>query len=352
MRNIHLILIKGATAFLIFSMAAPAVNAGLRSIQRKIDRKEYDIARIELENGMGGMRGGTLVNAKLLLAGLYTDIDIAEALYMKIISSDRIRESLQAKVELAKIYYSLGRYRDVIDILDTIPSKGRSSDRLEAIYFRGLSWKELRDAGRAIIEFKSIDRGIYLYWGYMALADLDIQYGRIPDAIERYEMIASSHSNPIAGFKLGECYETLGEKEKALNVYRNLARLFPESLEAPKAREKIHKITSPNRYWRKRNITGGGEREDVSSAGNRKSVVSEISYTLQFGAFSIRENAIAFAEQLSVFIDGLKIENVESRGRTWHRVRVGTYTSREKAEADALRFLEQTGYSSKVLPIE
>jgi len=75
-------------------------------------------------------------------------------------------------------------------------------------------------------------------------------------------------------------------------------------------------------------------------------------YTLQFGAFSIEENATAFAEQLEAFIDGLKIESVETRGRTWHRVRVGRYSTREKAEADALRFMEQSGYSSKILPVD
>ena len=75
-------------------------------------------------------------------------------------------------------------------------------------------------------------------------------------------------------------------------------------------------------------------------------------YTLQFGAFSERENAHAFISDLNSRIDNLHIEVAESGGTIWYRVRSGRYRTREEAEEAALNVMERTGYSSKVLPVE
>jgi tetratricopeptide (TPR) repeat protein len=335
----------------LISAALHGASLNFRSIRREINRKEYDSARITIDSGIEGLRGRSLDQARMLLASVETRTEEAVRIYREVISSGRARESFKAKVELAKIYYSLGSYRDVIETLSRIPDDSRSEERMEAHYFKGLACKQLGNSEKAEIEFGMVDRGDYLYWGYMALAEIDIQYGRVGNAVERYEMIAGSHSNPVAGFKLGECYEILGEQEKALNVYGNLTRLFPESLEAPQAREKLQildKITS-----RRRPIaSGGGEREETAKGNIDNASSSGQLYTLQFGAFSVRENAEIFAAELTETIEGLRVEESESRGRRWYRVRLGRYPTREKAEVDALRFMEQTGYSSKVLPFE
>lgn len=341
------------TVLLILSAAiAYGASFNARNLRKQIDRKEYSQAREELENEIGSLRGRSQIEAKLLLARLQTDVDEAGVLYNDVIRGGTAREAFAARVELGKIYYSTGRYRETIDLLGNIPERARSSERFEAKYFRGLAFKELGDQESAIIEFESVDRGDYLYWSYIALAEIDIHYGRIEQAVDRYEMIASSHSNPIAGFKLGECYEILGEREKALNVYRNLARLFPESLEAPQAREKIQMIGGSDRFRRKERVREGGEREETSAEGEERIDIVQQYYTLQFGAFSVRDNAESFKDELDPYIDGLRIESNEQGGTVWYRLRVGRYSSREKAEADALRFMEQTGYSSKVLPVE
>ena len=112
-------------------------------------------------------------------------------------------------------------------------------------------------------------------------------------------------------------------------------------------------MISTSRQNRRYNTkSGGGDRKDIQNTGTDENRSDIQYYTLQFGAFSIEENATVFAEQLGAFIDGLKVESIETRGRTWHRVRVGRYSTREEAEADAMRFMEQSGYSSKILPVE
>ncbi|HER43897.1 MAG TPA: SPOR domain-containing protein [Candidatus Eisenbacteria bacterium] len=51
-------------------------------------------------------------------------------------------------------------------------------------------------------------------------------------------------------------------------------------------------------------------------------------------------------------IDDLHIEIAESGGHLWYRVRAGKFRSREEAEEAAIKVMERTGYSSKVLPVE
>ncbi len=327
---------------------------GLRSIRKQYNSKLYDQASRALRNELPSLRGRSLAQGRLLMANLETNVYDASNLYRKVINDQSEKEALEARVELAKIYYSTEDYDGVLKILAGVQPADRSADSYEAVYFRGLALKELGEADRARSEFVRIDRGKYLYWSYIAQAELDMQSGRIGDAIKRYEMIAGDHSNPVAGFRLGECYEIMGETEKALDVYRNLVRLFPESLETPKAREKIQMINrSRNLQQSERAIKreGGVEREKTENVTGPASAET-IRYTLQFGSFSEEENARAFAEELGSSIGDLRIETFESKGRVWHRVRAGIYSSREQAEADALRFMEISGYSSKVLLLE
>ncbi len=324
----------------------------ISNAQKYFDRKEYDAARELIMGELSSLSGNSLMEAKIMLAGLETDPEEAGRLYTAVLNSGRTGKFISAMLEMAKISYATGRYRDVIDILDVIPSGENSSGRLEAVYFKGLALKEIGDYEKAFDTFESIDRGKYLYWSSIALAELDIQYGRIEKAVERYETIAGSHLNPVAGFRLGECYEILGDKEKALDVYRNLARLFPESLEAPQAKEKIQAIGSGKESTVRRSVREGGEREETGRSIPETEHGARQYYTLQFGAFSVRENAETLLRELKGSIDNLTITTIERGGKVWYRIRAGRYPNREKAEASALKINEQTGYSGKVLPVE
>lgn len=342
------------TIIIILGITAPSLGASLdmKEVQRQINRGEYDTARDLISAGLPGLSGNALLDAKTLLASLETDPREAGRLYESISGSDKSGRSLRALLELAKISYATGAYREVVDVLDKIPSGSRAPERYEALYFKGLALKEIGDLENAFETFESIDRGDYLFWSSMALAELDIQFGRIRKAVERYETIAGGHSNPIAGFRLGECYEILGEKEKAVDVYSNLSRLFPESLEAPQAKEKIQAISSGKGNIPRVKNREGGEREETGGSARESGGAGGQYYSLQFGAFSVRKNAEDFFQELKGGIDNLTITSYEKGGKVWYRVRAGRYPSREKAEAAARKCMEQTGYSSKVLPAD
>jgi len=332
-------------------VGAAFAATSLRSIRRQILRKEYSSAERELEDGMTRFRGGERDRAKLMLAGLKTDVRDAGPLLREVAGGGGPGESLKARLELAKIHYSEGRYEHAASVLEEIPAGADNEDRLEAVYFRGLSRKQAGIRAGARMDFESIDRGDYLYWSYISLAELDMQDGRFEEAVRRYEMIAGSHSNPIAGFKLGECYEILGDLRAALRAYGTLASNFPESPEAPKAREKVQRIQESLDNGEVTLGSGGGEEGSRPAGGPPDEEEETVVYTLQFGAFSEKENATSFVAELGGLMEGLRVETVESGGKIWHRVRAGRFRSREEAEEEALRIMEKTGYSSKVLPL-
>ena len=126
---------------------------------------------------------------------------------------------------------------------------------------------------------------------------------------------------------------------------------FPESLESPKAREKIQMIER-HRYTRdtapEADIENDEEMDEEPSG--RSSITS--GYTLQFGAFSERENAIRLADGLRGIVPDVRLERVEREGRTLYRVRAGSFASKAEAEHASGRIQKETGYFSKPLPFE
>lgn len=333
-----------ASAVILITVSADA-GASIRRIRRLVTEKRYEEARMELRQELDGLEGRARSEGLLLLADLETDPGRSIAMYERVIDEGRPREVLRAMVSIGKIRYAAGEYREAARVLSGIPRTGSGADRLEGIYFRSLCWKRLGELEKARRDLASIDRGRFLYWSYLTHAEIDMQEGRIADAVERYETVASSRSFPFAGFHLGECYEILGRFEKALEVYNTIMTQFPRSLEAPKAREKIQMIGyALDRTGRNDERADSPTTVDVPERG--------VGFTVQLGAFGEKENAERFISELREMIDDIRIERVRSGGRTWHRIRVGRFETREEAEAAAARIKSETGYSSKILPLE
>ncbi|MBN1885650.1 MAG: SPOR domain-containing protein [Candidatus Krumholzibacteriota bacterium] len=339
--------VAAAAAILAF-LAAMDADASVRRIRQLVAGKRYEQARMELLDEIGGLGGNSRSEGLLLLADLETDPARTIALYERVIEEGRPREALRARVAIGKIRYASGEYREAARILSELPAGGNGGDRLEGVYFRALCWKRLGDLSRARRDLETIDRGPFLYWSYLTRAEIDMLEGRIADAVERYETVASSRSYPFAGFRLGECYEILGEREKALDVYNTILTQFPRSLEAPKAREKIQMIGYAGSGGER---AGRREKTTTNAFSDGSEDLPGVGFTIQLGAFSEQENAERFAAELRDLIDGLRIERIERGGRTWHRIRVGRYGTREEAEAAAARIKNETGYSSKILPL-
>jgi len=330
-------------AFLfIFAFSGVAGKVSFHYIRKLIRKRNYSKAADMLEKSLDGVEGRTYYRALLLLAGIETSLQKAEQYYRSIIKNGTAQEAVTARVELAKVYYSMGDYSKVVELVGNLSSRKVSSSYLEGLFFKALSLRQLGRFEEARRSFASIDRGRYLYPSYMAQAELDMQDGNIDDAIKRFKMIAAEHSNPVAGFKLGECYEIKGDREKALIVYRTLLNKFPESLEASRAKEKISALMRlPERK------VARDTRE--APAGGR--VEGEKLFTIQFGAFSDRENAVRMVSELKKLNIDAWIESFELNGTTIYRVRYGKFENREKAERDAREFQDRLGLNCRVLPL-
>lgn len=336
---------------LIVADGAVSVPYSLRKIQRNIYEMEYDTAREDLMDIMGSLSGTDLAEGKLMLALLEDDADRSIDIYEEIVDRYSGNVGFKARTELAKLFYATGEYGKAIKVVEWIPGSLNSDLRMEALYFRGLSYKQLGSIDRARSDFRSVDKGVYLYRSYMELAELDMQTGDYRGAIELYETIGGIHSNPIAVFKLGECYEILGDTEKAFDMYVSLERRFPRSLESPKARDKIRILVASKDKGRYNGIEGGEIMEAAGDDGYESDVVTSL-YTIQFGAFESRANAARLYESLSDLFPDVRIETIRmDSGNSLYRVRVGRYADRHSAEDDSSLAIEKYGYSSKILTV-
>jgi len=328
----------------------------LSKVSILIKKRMYDEAENKLKQAVVNLKGRSRYKALLMLASLERNIGDVEKDYRKVINNGNAKEALEAKLELAKIYYATGDYNKVLSILKSIRDKKNSDRYLEAIFFRAQCYRQLGMTAEARRDFEKIDRGQYLYPSYMALGELDMQDGLIDSAIKRFETIAGEYSNPIAGFRLGECYEIKGDREKAVFVYKTLLSQFPHSLEAPKAKEKISVLTlgknrTPERPFIEESKESV-ERAPTTEEYHKIASDSTAIYTIQFGAFSERENAIKLTHELSKLNENVWIERVEVNGKTLYRVRMGRFPNRAKAEREAKGVNSKLGLLYKVLPLD
>ncbi len=329
--------------------ASESHSANLRQISRMIKRKEYASAMAELEKELPKLKGKDRNKGLLLRAQLETDLSDATDIYNGIISSAGDDEELAARLELAKIHYAAGHYQQVIDLLSSVKPRFRCEKCYESIYLRAMAWRQTGELGVARREFLKVDRGPFMEWTYIALAEIDILEGDIEKAIERYETIGGSHSYPVAGFKLGECYEILGDRAKAEKAFMTVIHQFPRSLEAPKAREKLRYLGNNERLDTRRR---GGEIREAPRQTVYENIAEGAGFTLQLGSFSERENAIRLAEEIGLHVNSVRVERAEHGDAVWHRVRVGHFQSREKAAKEAERLGRITGHTYTVLPLD
>ena len=349
--NRYLAAITTGLAVLTAIAQGEAAPGGLKRAEDLFRRVDYDRARRELAADTSALDARSLDEAVLMRARLETDFASAEALYRRAMQSKNDRVAVRGRLDLASMRYASGDYRGALELLAAKGSPGSGEEGDEGLFFSALCHRQLGDNARAEAEFALVTRGPYAGWSALARAGIDAQGGRLPDAIAEYEALQKSGPNPIALFKLGECYETLGDRDKALERYRSLVGKFPRSLEAAKGNEKILLLTQERSKPKDAKPAGGGE-SGVPRTGEAKTVTAGRGFTIQFGSFSTRANALAVSAKLEKLLRGVRVESVEMDGRVWHRVRSGFYETREAAEKDLARAQEQSGLGGTVVPLK
>jgi tetratricopeptide (TPR) repeat protein len=312
--------------------------------------KEYDQAKTELSAAIERLQGADLDAALLALAGLETRPEAARALYERVAGSSNADAAHGAELELAKILYASGEYDRALEMLLSNDKRPAPADPTSC-YLRGLCYRQLGEAARAREEFIKVDRDEYLSWSLIALADIDREEGRVAQAVERYAAIGGSFASPIASFKLGECYELLGDRSKAIDAYRAIVSDFPRTFEASQAKEKLARLAQAKPERREAPAPKGGEGGTAVAQGAQTNEAPRPMYTIQFGAFSSQSAAERLAKRVSSIIPEARVENVDTGERTLYRVRAGKYAKRDDAEEDAARAREKLAMPCTIVPL-
>ncbi|MCU0608169.1 MAG: SPOR domain-containing protein [Chitinispirillaceae bacterium] len=91
------------------------------------------------------------------------------------------------------------------------------------------------------------------------------------------------------------------------------------------------------------------EARPVRATADKKTVDNKNKYTLQVGAFSTQDQALAAKKRLEKKFDDITVSPTRVSGRTRHRVRIGYFSTHGEAEAFGRTRLEKQGLEYRVV---
>lgn len=266
--------------------------------------------------------GDELQRALFLLAGLQSSAEDAEDLYQRIVDNDPGSDwAKRAQVEVSKIQYALGNYGESYRILSDSKACDISD---EACLFQGLSAIMLERYDQARRPLSSIRRGRLKTWAYLSLAEVESRLDRPAEACARYEALAKTMISPTALYRFGECLENRGDIGGATDEYREIIASFKDTPEAVLAAEKLSRIANPPP------AASPAEADEEAEEGTE---VLTSGFTIQFGSFRDRGNAIKLAAKIKRVYPGVRIDSELINYREYHRVRYGYFKTRAEAQA-------------------
>jgi TolA-binding protein len=313
-----------AVATLVFITAPGRTDdAELERARNALDRSDYAAAEAALTDLSVTATGEILQECLYLLAGIKSSAGEAQRLYRRII--DQRPDGKWAKrssLELSKIQYALGNYEESLRLLEDSEACAVSD---EACLFQGLSAVMLERYQEARRPLSTIRRGRLQTWAYLSLAEGETGLDRPERACDRYRQLSRAKINPTALYRYAECLENDGDVDGAAGEYRDIITRFRDTPEAVLAVEKLTRLRTPPAAEVPADTTADEESVEVLTSG----------FTIQFGSFGDRGNAIKLAARIKRVYPGVRIDSDLINYREYHRVRYGYYRTREEARAKA-----------------
>ncbi len=298
----------------------------LSDAERYLRNGDYQEAESTLTILSRKADGEELRQSLFLLAGLKSSASEASDLYRQIIEADAGGEwSERAQFELSKIAYALGNYGESYRLLRDGGACGTSE---EACLFEGLSAIMLERFEDARKPLESIHKGKLTMWAHISLAEIETGLDRPLEACRRYQSLAGSMISPTALYRYAECLENRDEMEQALEKYDATVKHFPDTPEAVLAAEKLQRLKSAQE------ATAEKEPEPGAEAGEAMPVLTS-GFTIQFGSFGDRGNAIKQAAKIKRMYPAVRVDSELIKYREYHRVRFGYFRTRAEAQAKA-----------------
>jgi len=337
-----------ALAVLAFLLALPGADAApgdlpsLSQARADIASGRYAAAETALVVLVRTERGDARQEAFFLLAGLERSAPDAQGLLRRVIDVDPSSQwGRRAYVELAKIDYALGNYEACYRTL--VDSRACDvSD--EACLFQGLSSLMLERYDEARRPLERIRRGRLRTWAFLALAEAEAGMGRRDDGCRRYEALASTRISPTAIYRHAECLEDEGDVSGATREFEEIVSGFRGTPEAILAAEKLSRLSAGDSQ-------GATSAAEAAQAEAPREEVLESGFTIQFGSFRDRGNAIKLAAKIKRVYPAVRVDSELIRYQEYHRVRFGYFRSREAAQRKGEEISREMNEDFTVMPL-
>lgn len=311
-------MVAAACLLTVASRARDDAGDFIRHGKRAVQDGRYDEAAASFARAASLGEGEERSEALFLHAGVVRSGQEAEALYRQLLDTDPAGEySSRAVLELAKIEFSTGRYEGAYG---TLHESNACDDSEEACLFEGMAAVMLHRYDEALMPLERVRKGRAKVWAALATAEAIAGAGQGEAACAQYDALARARISPAAWYRHAECLEKSGNEPAARKEYEALSEAFPLTPEGVRASEKK---TAPVQTPVSEPVVTPPADEKPRGAG----------YTIQFGSFGDRANAIKLASEIKRTYPAVRIDSELVKYREVFRVRFGFYATREAAVA-------------------
>ncbi len=327
------------------SLAVARDDAGdlMKRAKKDAEAGRYVAADSGFARAAAMAQGNERAEALFLRAGVVRSGTVAESLYRSIVDEFMDGEwGKPAALELAKIEFAMGRYEGAREVLAGGDLCAWSD---EACVFDGMAAVMLHHYDEASASLTRVRRGRDKTWATISLAEAQEGMGQVDAACASYASLARARVHPTAWLRHAECLEKAGDAEGAKREYEALADAFPYAPEAVRAAAKL--MPPPPTLAGASNPSGAALPTDADG----QPALGGTGFTIQFGSFADRANAIKLQSKIKKVYPGVRIDSELVNYREVFRVRFGQYATRDEAAAAAEPMAKQLDEHYTVMPV-
>jgi tetratricopeptide (TPR) repeat protein len=264
----------------------------------------------------------------------------AVILYKELSTSTTVHDTLKAAAcaAMGEYYFSQKKYDNAIEQYRSsikYVSSAKMRDRWALCLFCAGQYDAALTLWNALaLEFKK-EYGVTadFYNGCVALRN-----GKYADAISSFEKCGKPDpSKPFTVEALSGknfCLVKLGKQTDAALVAEQLKPFSLSSIAWPEFKGQTQNVTTKEEKTEEKSPTGD----------------SLDGFTVQVGAFSTFENASTLQNKLSQQFKNVSVATVTLDDKTFYRVRIGSFATREDADRFAMDSVQKAGITGKAVP--
>jgi tetratricopeptide (TPR) repeat protein len=323
------------------SHARDEVDNLIRNAKDDMEEGRYVAADSGFARAAAMAQGEQRAQALYLRAAVVRSGKQAEQLYQTVIDDHMDTEwGRPAALELTKIRYAMGFYEGARDV---IASRDLCAWSEEACVFDGTAAVMLRRYDDALASLDRVKRGRHKTWASVARAEAVDGLGDHTAACESYAALTRARVSPTAWYRYAECLEAGGDAAAARREFEALCEEFPQAAEAVRAQAKVAPTPAPVTLPTTGDQAAPGAQGKVSLGGT--------GFTIQFGSFSDRANALKLATKIKAMYPAVRVDSELINYREVFRVRYGQYATREEAHQAAESMSKALDEQYSVMPI-